>query len=102
MTEAQLQKMIVDLARLSGWLCFHIYDSRKSMGAGFPDLVLVHTRTGRVIFAEIKSASGRISPAQHVWLRLLSLQSEVYTWTPAQWESDAIRRVLTSERQAAA
>ena len=56
MTEAQLQDAIVQMARVLGWLVYHTFDSRRS-AAGFPDLVMV--RNGRLIFAELKSATGK-------------------------------------------
>jgi len=63
--ERELQRQITDLADLTGWRWFHVYDSRRSP-AGFPDLALV--RRGRLIFFEVKSASGRISRPQAAWL----------------------------------
>jgi len=71
-TEAELQQTIIDAAELSGWLAFHDGDSRRSTGAGFPDLVLVHGRHRRVVFLELKSEVGRIRPEQHVWMDALS------------------------------
>jgi Holliday junction resolvase len=63
--EREFQRQITDLADLTGWRWFHAYDSRRSP-AGFPDLVLV--RRGRLLFFEVKSASGRISRPQAAWL----------------------------------
>lgn len=99
-TEAQLQQMVTDLARLRGFLAYHTYDSRRSQ-RGFPDLVLVHTRTGRLIFAELKSERGRIRPEQDLWLNHLGARHEAYLWRPAHWTSGAIRRVLSTEQVAA-
>lgn len=70
MTEAELQQTIIDAAELSGWLAFHDGDSRRSTGAGFPDLVLV--KPPRVVLLELKSEVGRIRPEQHVWMDALS------------------------------
>jgi hypothetical protein len=95
-TEALLQQQVTDLARWAGYLCYHTVDSRRSR-PGFPDLVLVHTRNGRLIFAELKSEKGRIRPEQQVWLEHLGHHHEVYLWRPQHWESGVIRRVLTAE-----
>ena len=71
MTEADLQQLLTDAAELNGWLVFHDNDSRRN-AAGFPDLVLVHGRYGRVLFLELKSEIGRVRPEQHVWMDALS------------------------------
>ena len=103
-SEADFLQSVLELAELKGWLCFHSYDSRKSCGAGFPDLVMVRAvpieiegnngcelvaeRPPRLIFAEIKSEKGRLSKAQMEWLEILATGgwNEVYTWRPSQWE----------------
>ena len=41
MREASLQANIVELASLLGWRVMHVGDSRRSIGAGWPDLVMV-------------------------------------------------------------
>ena len=92
MTETQLQRAIIQLAELFGWLVYHTHDSRHSQ-PGFPDLVLV--RGGRIIFVELKSAKGTVSKDQEEWLKRLSAtKAEVWVWRPADWLSGAIERVL--------
>jgi hypothetical protein len=99
-TEAELQRMVTDLARWSGFLVWHDNDSRRNT-AGWPDLVLVHTRTGRLLFVELKSQAGKVRPAQHVWLRVLGIKHETYVWKPQDWLSGSIRAVLAPEQLAA-
>jgi hypothetical protein len=74
-TEAELLGAVVQAARLCGWWTAHFRPARTARGwrtpvaadgAGFPDLVLA--RAGELLFAELKSAGGRVSPAQRVWL----------------------------------
>ena len=75
MTEAQFQRSVIELAQLNGWRVFHARKAQNAKGAwrtpvaadgaGFPDLVLVRDR---VIFAELKTDKGRVSPAQREWL----------------------------------
>ena len=101
MTEAALQQAIIDLARWCGYLHWHDNDSRRNL-PGFPDLVLIHTRTGRLIFIEVKSDKGRLRPKQQVWLELLGIHHEVYVWRPVHWQNETIRRVLTAETRRAA
>jgi hypothetical protein len=81
--EKVLQTAIVDLAEIRGWLVYHTHDSRRS-APGFPDLVLV--RGERLIFAELKSETGRVSPDQRLWLQALErTDAEVYLWKPEDW-----------------
>lgn len=94
-TEKQFQAALLEYARIRGWLCYHTYDSRRS-AAGFPDLVLV--RGGDIIFAELKSKGGKVSPAQKHWLDTLAEAAflinrvkdqspgvEVVVWRPNNW-----------------
>lgn len=101
LSEAALQAAVVDMARRCGYLHMHIHDSRKSSGAGFPDLVLCHRNTGRVIFVELKSAKGKLRPEQEVWLRALQRRSEAFVWRPEDWPAQ-IRHVLTTDPMGAA
>lgn len=96
MTEAQLQRTVIDLARSLGWgipasaasrleaeaahygvpapelegLIFH---PRWSIGseAGWPDLTLVRRRDRRLVWAELKSERGVLSRRQQAVLELL-------------------------------
>lgn len=94
-TEKQFMAQVIQLAKLKNWLVYHTFSSIKS-SSGFPDLVLVKPeRTlkdgthvpGRVIFAELKTERGKVSPSQHEWLRTLSSASEVHTylWRPSDF-----------------
>jgi hypothetical protein len=83
-TERQFQQQVLDWALLNGWLVYHPFDSRRSQ-VGFPDLTLV--RDGRLVFAELKTATGRVSAAQHEWLGALRAVAgcETHVWRPADW-----------------
>jgi hypothetical protein len=97
-TEAELQAAVIDLARTFQWTVYHTHDSRRSQ-AGFPDLVMV--RDGELIFAELKSEKGKLSPAQREWLRELDMTSvAVYIWRPVDWTSGAIEAVLRCKSRA--
>lgn len=80
MTERDWQAEVVKLAQLLGWKkAYHTYDSRRSH-SGFPDLVLVRDR---VVFVELKSTSGKLSPAQAEWILALGkANAEVYVARP--------------------
>jgi hypothetical protein len=103
MSEAELMSNVVDLARWHNWLTMHITDSRKSNAVGFPDLVLCHQRTGRLLFAELKSEKGALRPGQVVWLDALRAGGHLaYVWRPADWTSGRIAAELDKTREAAA
>ncbi len=95
MNEREFQAQVVELATWMGWRVYHTYDSRRSH-AGFPDLVLV--RAPRVIFAELKSEKGIVSPDQRNWLGVLQACPgvEAYLWRPA--DINTIEGVLREER----
>jgi hypothetical protein len=84
MSEAQWQQRILDLAAFRRWRVFHPYDSRRS-SPGWPDLALV--RDGRLVMAELKSETGRLTTAQRSWLADLSAVPglEVFVWRPSDW-----------------
>ena len=91
-SEKLLQQGIVQVARLLGYMVYHTHDSRGSE-PGFPDLCLV--RGSRLIFAELKSAGGRVKPAQRTWLDALKATgAEAYIWRPADWFDGTIDGVL--------
>lgn len=95
MTEAQFQQAVVDLARLRGWLTFHVHDSRRGLGAGFPDLVLLHQATGELMFVELKTSSGRVSMAQQTWLDALQRGGHAArVWRPAHFTTGQIQSAL--------
>ena len=103
LTEAQFQKQVIDLAQLWGWRVAHFRPARTATGwrtpvsadgAGFPDLVIA--KGGLLIFAELKTKTGRMSPAQTLWLDALgpTTQARLVTlWRPADWP--AIERAIT-------
>jgi hypothetical protein len=90
-SERELTAYVRDVARAFGWRRYHTWLSKHSP-AGFPDEVLV--RSGRLIFAELKSERGRLSDEQEAWLEQLRAVPgvEVYLWRPA--EMDEIATVL--------
>lgn len=84
-TEKGFASGVIQLARMSGHLCYHTYDSRRS-AAGFPDLVIV--KAGKpAIFAELKTQTGTRTPAQIEWgdELLATPGSEYKLWRPASW-----------------
>lgn len=95
MTEAAFQADVIEAATWCGWKVQHTRAARTPSGGwstpisghiGFPDLVLAHPNRG-VIFAELKSPTGRLSGCQTEWIQtLFAAGAEVYCWRPADWE----------------
>jgi hypothetical protein len=83
-SEKQFQQQVMDLARYSGFLVYHVFDSRRS-DPGFPDLVLC--RPPLVLFAELKSERGKLRPEQREWLEALRGCESVGArlWRPSDW-----------------
>jgi hypothetical protein len=90
-SERDLTGYVRDVARLHGWRRYHTWLSRHSP-AGFPDEVLL--RAPRLVVAELKSETGRLTDAQAEWLEEWERIpcAEVYVWTPA--DMDTIAEVL--------
>jgi hypothetical protein len=93
-TEAQFQDAVANLAKLLGWRRAHFRSGLAAKGyrtpvqydgAGYPDLTLV--RPPRVVFAEMKSQTGRLSETQREWLADLAACPgiESYVWRPGDW-----------------
>lgn len=92
MSEKALQGAVEQCARLLGYRVYHTYDSRRSE-PGYPDLCMV--RSGRLIYAELKAARGRVRPEQHAWLAdLAAAGAETFLWRPEHWLSGEIERIL--------
>lgn len=93
-SERDFQRALMELARLTGWRMYHARPAQYRRGgwatplagdAGLPDLILC--KPPRLIFAELKSARGRLSPAQAQWMDALrACGVEVYLWRPSDWQ----------------
>jgi hypothetical protein len=64
-----------------GWRSYHTFGARRS-APGFPDLVLV--KPPRVVVAELKRETGRLSSEQAEWIALLERCPgvECHVWRP--------------------
>jgi len=60
MREKEFQDRVIELAKWEKWLAYHVPDSRRVTSPGFPDLVLL--RAPDLVFAELKSEKGRVTP----------------------------------------
>lgn len=101
-SEREFQAAVINVAKLGNWMYMHITDSRKSAAVGFPDLVLCHPRTGRLLLRELKTARGKVSAEQARWLAALQAGGhDAAIWRPEHWESGEIQQMLLAERRAA-
>jgi hypothetical protein len=72
-----------EAASLTGWLTYHTFDSRRS-ASGFPDLILC--RGARLVAAELKGPTGRVTREQAMWLDALDAAGvECFVWRPSDW-----------------
>ena len=82
-SEKEFQSAVIALAKQSGWIVHHHFDSRRSE-PGWPDLVLI--RDGRLLIRELKTEIGEESPEQIAWLAAIrSCGVDAKTWRPSQW-----------------
>ena len=95
-SESAFQAAVVDLALLRGWLVHHDHDSRRNPGTpGFPDLFLLHPRTGEVLVAELKTHKGRVSQQQQRYIDAFAAAGiVVHIWRPAHLRTGQIERAL--------
>jgi hypothetical protein len=104
MKESDLQNTVIEYAQLRGWKVAHFRSVRvqrkdgtvyyqtpvQADGEGYPDMCMA--RGNRLVFAELKSDNGIISPAQDAWLKALAEteKCEVYTWKPCDFEQEIV------------
>ena len=99
-SERAFQAAVIELARRLGWKVAHFRVAQNARGdwrtpvaadgAGFPDLVLA--RAGCILFVELKTDRGRLTPNQEAWRDVLELAAfeapavlAVYVWRPRDW-----------------
>lgn len=86
-TEGQLLQTVIAIAKACNYRVYHTFCSVRSQ-AGYPDLTLLRTGPNpgdtRLIFIELKSSRGRVTPEQREWLGALARVPgvEVYVWRP--------------------
>ena len=102
MSEDELQSLISGpksgMALQLGYLCYHTRDSRRS-NPGFPDLCMVGNK--RLIFAELKSETGKVTLEQQDWLNRLDVIERktkgvvvARLWRPSDWLDGTIEEAL--------
>lgn len=91
-SETTFRGAVCDLLTARNWRWSYIPDSRKVQGhAGIPDIIAV--RGERLLFIELKTERGRLSPAQQVWHKALDFTAaESYVFRPH--DAQRIERIL--------
>lgn len=93
LSEREWQSQVIRAARSLDWTVYHTHDSRRS-NPGWPDLALVRDR---LVIAELKTDTGKLSADQERWLDLLTNAGvETYVWRPR--DLDDVLAVLTRRR----
>lgn len=104
MSESDLQRAVLELAKRLGFKSAHFRPGKTTRGrwitavqgdgAGYPDLTLVGH--GRLVFVELKSAKGRVSREQAEWITALEgvPAIEVHVWRPQHWLDGTVEAVL--------
>ena len=89
-SERLWQERVIQIAATCQWDAHHIKPGRygntyKTDGlAGMPDLILIGRKGQGIIFAELKTAKGKLSPMQEARLsQLMSNGCEVHLWRPS-------------------
>lgn len=94
LSEADWQRRVTETATLHGWRWVHTRKATVRTGRvatptslpGWPDLVLWHETYQVVMFVELKTDKGKLSPAQVDVLASLSRAgSNVSVWRPRDW-----------------
>ena len=98
-TEKEFQATVVEYAQARGWKVAHFRPAMTSRldkkgkpvwvtpvqadGEGFVDLVLVRFR---IVYAEVKSETGKLSKQQEGWRdAIVEAGGEWYCWKPSDW-----------------
>lgn len=96
--EKLFQDQVMQIAKMNGWLIHHPTPHAvrpgvwRSDGAGVPDLMLVSTTGRGIIWAELKTETGKLTPIQRMWGQSIKANGgEYYVWRPNQLQLIAER-----------
>lgn len=94
-SEARLQRLVIAACHERGLRLFHSTDSRQDIGRGWPDLVIAHPRTCKIIFVELKNTHGQLHGDQFTWKYILiGAGVPWYLWRPSDWDDGTIEHIL--------
>ena len=85
MTETELMARVVDACHQLDLKVYYVPDSRRGY-PGFPDLMILGRK---MLFRELKSQTGRLTPAQAEWLAgLRRAGCDANVWRPEHWPGE--------------
>ena len=89
LSEKDFLSQVKDLAKIYHWRLYHPFLSKWSE-RGYPDITLV--RPPRIIFAELKRETGKLTSSQEEWGELLRgcPGVEYYCWRPGQFDDEIV------------
>ena len=97
-SEKLFMDQVMQIAKMNGWMIHHPTPHQvrpgvfRSDGAGVPDLMLVSTTGRGIIWAELKTEVGKLTPIQRQWGNSIKANGgEYYVWRPSQLELIASR-----------
>lgn len=91
MPEKELQQLVADLCKWLGLIHVHVWYSKHTT-PGWPDSTIIGAR---VLFRELKSEFGRLTPDQRAMGDALKAAGEDFgVWRPSDWLSGAIETEL--------
>jgi len=97
-SEKLFMDKVMQIAKMNSWMIHHPTPHQvrpgvfRSDGAGVPDLMLVSTTGRGIIWAELKTETGKLSPLQRMWGQSIKANGgEYYVWRPNQIELIAER-----------
>ena len=92
MPEDELQQLVADLCAHLALPHFHVRNP-IGMTKGWPDSVIIGPR--RVLYRELKSSYGKLSPEQRdISYRLIAAGCDFAVWRPEHWLRGTIRQEL--------
>jgi hypothetical protein len=107
-SESEFQAKVIQAAHLFGYRVAHFRPALTKRGwrtavsadgEGYFDLTLANPIQCRVIYAECKSETGKLSPKQKEWADvMLKAGQEVYCWRPSQF--DEVAKILQKKPEA--
>lgn len=104
-SEKDFQKQVLELLTLYKWdFVYHVFETgtriacprcdflvsghyARRIGEGFPDILAGRVADKRILVAELKSETGKVTEAQETWLNFFHFIGwETYIWRPHDWD----------------
>ena len=102
-SEKALLATVLELGEAYGWMVYHVMDTfpaARVTARGFPDLTMIRPEGGTLLFIELKSEKGRLSPEQKRYRDALSNCEgcHYYLWRPSDLLDGTIEKHMKEGR----